>query len=85
MENDLRRAQGAMTDEAFNRAAGCFKRMTAQNLALARAYLVPPGQLQVDIARANQISRQLVHKHCKKIFDAHRNIVHATRGIDGDG
>lgn len=75
MEKDLRRAKGTMTEEAFNRAAARFKRMKVENLAMARAYLLPPGQLQVDIAFTNNISRQLVHKHCKKIFDAHCTIV----------
>ena len=79
MENDLRRAQGTMTEDAFDRAAARFKRMKAQNLALARAYLLPPGQLQVDIACKNNISRQLVHKQCKKIYEAHCTIVNATR------
>lgn len=78
MENDLRRAQGTMTEAAFDRAAARFKRMKGQNLALARAYLLPPGQLQVDIASTNKISRQLVHKQCKKIYDAHCRIVKAT-------
>jgi hypothetical protein len=72
-----------MTEEAFNRAAAKFKRMKTQNLALARAYLLHPGQLQVDIACTNKISRQLVHKQCKKIYDAHCTLVHATREISG--
>lgn len=79
MELDLRRAKGSMTEEGFDRAAARFMRMSEQNLALARAYLLPPGMLQVDIAQQNRISRQLVHKHCKKIFDAHCEIVAATR------
>lgn len=77
-EFDLRRAKGSMTEETFDRAAARFKRMHEQNLALARAYFLPPGVLQVDIARENRISRQLVQKHCKKIFEAHCEIVAAT-------
>ncbi len=84
MEKDLRRARGTLTEVAFERAAARFKRMKVQNLAVARAFLLPPGQLQVDIANANKISRQLVYKQCKKIYDAHCTIVEATRARTGE-
>jgi hypothetical protein len=84
MEKDLRRARGTMTEAAFNRAAARFTRMNAKNLALARAYLLAPGQLQIDIAIANKISPQLVHKHCKKIYDSHCVIVNATRVVSDE-
>lgn len=85
MENDLRRARGTMTEVAFNRAAGRFKRMSEQNLNVARTYLLPPGQLQIDIAIANKMSPQLVHKQCKKIYDAHCLLVRVTKPIDDVG
>lgn len=79
MEMDLRRAMGTMSAEEFDRAASRFKRMTVKNLELARAYLLAPGILQVDIACEHKTSRQLVHKQCKKIFDAHCLITRVTR------
>lgn len=71
MDGDLRRARGTLTEANFIRAAACFVRMKPENLELARAYLVPPGHLQVDIATQYNTSRQLVHKQCKKIYKAH--------------
>lgn len=79
MEKDLRRARGTLTEDAFNRAAAMFHRMDQRNLAVAKAFLVSPGQMQVDIAQAKKISRQLVNKHCKKLYEAHCLIVEATR------
>lgn len=71
MQPNLRRARGTLSKDAFDRAAARFKRMKIENIALARAYLMAPGQLQVDIAAANNVSRQLVFKQCKKIYEAH--------------
>ena len=73
-----------MTEVAFSRAAAKFKRMSEQNLNVARAYLLPPGQLQIDIAIANKISRQLVHKQCKKIYEAHCISVRTTKKTSDD-
>jgi hypothetical protein len=71
MVRDLRRARGTESEEEFGRAAARFGRMKQENIALARAYLLAPGQLQVDIATANNVSPQLVYKQCKKIYASH--------------
>lgn len=79
MATDLRRARGTLTEAAFKRAAARFPRMEPQNLEVAKAFLVKPGKLQVEISEETNISRQLVYKHCKKIYSAHCAIVEATR------
>lgn len=79
MDKDLRRAQGTLSDAEFKRASARFKRMEKRSLDVARAFLVQPGMFQVDIAERENISRQLVYKHCRKLYDAHCQIVSATR------
>lgn len=79
MATNLRRARGTLSQAAFERAAARFPRMEPQNLQVAKAFLVEPGKLQVEIAEEANMSRQLVYKHCKKIYAAHCAIVKATR------
>lgn len=67
----LRFAQGKLNDAQFERAAAMFTRMDAKNLAVARAFLVAPGKHQIVIAQEYDMKRQLVHKYCKRVHDAH--------------
>jgi hypothetical protein len=83
MENDLRRACGKMTEADFNRASERLCRMDAKNVDIARAFFLHPGELQTDIARKQNVSRQLVHKYCKKIYDSHRLIIRGSTKKDG--
>lgn len=72
--NELRFAQGTLDEAQFERAAAVFSRMDAKNKAVARAFLVAPGKHQVVIAQEHDMNRQLVHKQCKRILDAHRRL-----------
>lgn len=78
--SDLRFAKGTLDVDEFERAAKKFNRIAPHNLAVARAFLVKPGQFQVVIAQEHNMSPQLVNKQCKRIYDAHRAIVEATKG-----
>ena len=78
---DLKRAMGTLSDEEFSVAAGLHPRMDILHIAVARAFLVYPGRLQILIAEQFGISKQLVHRHCKKLYDAHCELKnHATNG-----
>ena len=81
MEKNLRRARGTLTEAELNRAAIRFWQMKAENLALAKTYLLPPGLLQIDTADNNKTSRQLGYKRFKKIYNAHCAILKASQTI----
>lgn len=69
--NGLRFAQGKLDEAQFDRAAAMFSRMDEKNLAVARDFLVSPGKHQIVIAQERDMRRQLVHKVCKRVYDAH--------------
>lgn len=73
--SELRFAQGTLDEAQFERAAAMFSRMDAKNKAVARAFLVAPGKHQIIIAQEHAMRRQLVHKLCKRVHDAHRRLV----------
>lgn len=73
--SELRFAQGTLDEAQFERAAALFSRMEPKNKAVARAYLVKPGKHQIVIAQEHAMRRQLVHKHCKRVHDAHCKLV----------
>ena len=72
--SELRFAQGTLDEAQFERAAAVFSRMDAKNKAVARAFLVAPGKHQVVIAQEHDMKRQLVHKLCKRVHDAHQRL-----------
>ena len=70
---DLRRAIGSLDEKEFAQAVKQYKRhhdIEDRNLDVARDFLVK-GMFQVDIATVRNVSRQLVNKQCKRIYDAH--------------
>ena len=78
MSADLKRAMGTLSDEEFDAAAKRHPRMDTQHIAAARAFLVHPGRLQVLIAEDFNISKQLVHRHCKKLYDTYCDLTKTT-------
>lgn len=71
--SDLRRAIGSLKESEFNKAAEFYKkehRIHARNLEVAKDFLVL-GKLQIVIAEERNITKQLVHKQCKRLFDAY--------------
>lgn len=71
----LRFAQGTLDEAQFERAAAMAPRMDEKNKEVARRFLVAPGKHQITIAQECGIGRQLVHKQCKRIYDAHCKLV----------
>jgi 23S rRNA pseudoU1915 N3-methylase RlmH len=67
----LKRVMGTLSEQEFAIAAEKHPRMAAEHVAAARAFLVHPGRLQVLIAGDYGISKQLVHRHCKKLYVTH--------------
>ena len=80
--SELRFAQGKLDEAQFARAAAAFPKMDDRNIAIARAYLVAPGKHQITIAQELGIGRQLVQKHCKRIYEAHRRLAGLTTPKD---
>lgn len=81
MAADLKRAMGTLSEMEFAAAAKLHPRMTADAIAVARAFLVQPGRLQVLLVDDFRISKQLVHRHCKKIYDTHCDLLKKTEGL----
>jgi hypothetical protein len=79
---ELRFAKGTLDEKSFERAAEKVKRMEPRNLAIAREFLVQPGDFQVVIADRHHVSKQLVYKQCRKLYDAHLAIENAQRPRD---
>lgn len=70
---DLRRAIGSLSEEQFNQTVEFYKkehRILARNISVAKDFLVV-GKLQVVIAEERKITKQLVHKQCKRLYDAY--------------
>lgn len=74
---DLKRAMGTLSQTEFDAAAKQHPRVDPRNLAVARIFLVYPGKLQILIAEDLRISKQLVYRHCKKIYDSHLDLTSA--------
>lgn len=74
MSADLKRAMGTLSEEEFSAAAKLHPRMDIQHIAAARAFLVHPGRLQILVAEDFKISKQLVHRHCKKLYETYCNL-----------
>lgn len=68
---DLKRAMGTLSEKEFAAAAKLHPRIDVVHIAVARAFLVSPGRLQVLIAEDFGISKQLVHRHCKKLYNSY--------------
>lgn len=71
---ELKRAMGTLSEEEFVAAAKFHPRMDVKHVAVARAFLVRPGRLQILIAEDFSISKQLVQRHCRKLYAAHCNL-----------
>jgi len=67
----LKRAMGSLSEREFAAALAQLRNMKAENVEVARKYLVAPGRLQVLIAEETGMSKQLVYRHCKRLYDAH--------------
>lgn len=71
---NLKRAMGTLSNGDFAAAVGLHTRMEAEHISVARAFLVRPGRLQLLIAEDSGISKKLVHRHCKKLYETHCNL-----------
>ncbi len=80
MAAELKRAMGTLSEAEFAAAAKLHPRMDVQAIAVARAYLVHPGRLQVLLVEDFNTRKQLVHRHCKKIYDTHCDLTKPTKG-----
>ncbi|WP_395398664.1 TrfB-related DNA-binding protein (plasmid) [Pseudoduganella sp. UC29_106] len=67
----LKRAMGSLSEREFKAALAQLRNMKPENVDVARKYLVAPGRLQVLIAEETGMSKQLVYRHCKRLYDAH--------------
>lgn len=68
---DLKRAMGSLSEQEFAAAAKLHPRINPRHTEVARSFLVFPGKLQVLVAEDFNISKQLVHRHCKKLYETH--------------
>jgi hypothetical protein len=71
----LNRAIGSLSAKQFKLAVQYFRKnhksLKDTNEELARQFLVA-GKLQVAIAEENEVTPALVHKQCKRIYEAHQ-------------
>lgn len=70
MAYDISNIAGKIKNAAFNKAAATMPRLTTNGREAARAVLVN-GETQFAIAERLGITRQQVHRWCKKIFEVY--------------
>lgn len=71
--SDLRRAIGSLSVKDFEKAVEFYKkehRILERNIQVAKDFLVL-GKLQIVIAEERGLTKQLVHKQCKRLYDAY--------------
>ncbi|MGK5033131.1 hypothetical protein [Janthinobacterium sp. MDT1-19] len=77
---------GTLSDRDFDLALTHFLKshrgLDDSNIAAAKEFLVHPGKLQIVIAEEKSMSRQLVNKQCKRLYEAYCDLKETMTGGD---